>query len=115
MVNLTLRGRKFNLTPEDVANLKVEHIDSRFLRSKYLVVIGGKEIPVKVALYELLKRKGTNLTLLDFTTQDAVRIFRKLGVPIVVKSRKQNLLSYAGAIKGGEFFNAVKDKGAIYE
>jgi hypothetical protein len=77
MVKVTLRGKKISLNPDDVKKLKINSISSKSLKSEYYVVVNGKEIPIKVALFELLKKKGINLTLLDFTTQDAVRIFRK--------------------------------------
>ena len=78
----------------------------------YYVVVNGRELPVKKALWKVLKEKGVDLTLLDFTTQDAVRIFKRLGFD-VVKRGKGSLLEFAGAIKAGG--NAVEDKKRLYE
>jgi len=56
------------------------------------------------------------LTKLDFTTQDAVRIFRKLGFEVLTKGRKGKALDdLIGVIKEGEGFNAVEDKARLYE
>jgi len=100
---------------EDLKVLEGKTFESR--GAKYFVVINGVEVPVKPALMELLRRKGINLTLLDFTTQDAIRIFRKLGLEIVIKgvNKKRELLKFAGAIKGGKDMDAVRDKEELYE
>ena len=115
MVEVKLRGRNLKLSLQDLTDLQIEGVEWETKSGDYFVVIDGKEIPAKRALYSILRKKGIDLTLLDFTTQDAVRIFRKLGVPIVVKSKKQNLLQFAGAIKEGEKLDAVEDKKNAYE
>ena len=114
MVQVKLRGKKFHISTQDLKGLDFDNLETQ-KSGEYFVVINGKEVPIKRALYFLLQKKGVNLTLLDFTTQDAVRIFRKLGVPIVVKSKKTNLLRFAGAIKEGKNLNAVEDKERAYE
>lgn len=110
-----LRDRSFELTKEEAIKvLKGESYEQN--GSRYFIEIEGKYIPVKEALYEILKRKGIKLTKLDFTTQDAVRIFRKLGFEIVVKGKKKKSLEgLIGVIKEGENFNAVEDKKRLYE
>ena len=66
---------------------------------------------IREGLYEILKSKGINLTKLDFTTQDAVRIFRRLGFEIVVKGKKKKALDdFVGVIKEGDSFNAVMEQ-----
>ncbi|RTZ69484.1 MAG: hypothetical protein DSZ30_02425 [Aquificaceae bacterium] len=115
MVETIVRGFKVQIDPEDLKVLEGKTFESR--GAKYFVVINGVEVPVKPALMELLRRKGINLTLLDFTTQDAIRIFRKLGLEIVIKgvNKKRELLKFAGAIKGGKDMDAVRDKEELYE
>ena len=83
-------------------------------KPKYFVVVNKKKVPVKSALEGIIKAKGIDLTVLDFTTQDAVRILRKLGFHIVKgKSTKEAIRNYIGVLsmKG----NAVKDKEKAYD
>jgi len=114
MVQVKLRGKRFQISVQDLKGLNFDNLETR-KGGEYYVLIEDKEIPIKRALYSILKKKGIDLTLLDFTTQDAVRVFRKLELPIVVKSKKNNLLRFAGAIKEGKNLNAVEDKGKAYE
>ena len=115
VMRFKLRDRSFELTKEEAIKvLKGESYAQN--GSRYFIEIEGKHIPVKEALYEILKRKGIKLTKLDFTTQDAVRIFRKLGFEIVVKGKKKKSLEdLIGVIKEGKSFNAVEDKRRIYD
>ena len=109
-----LRGKRFELLKEEVTEILKEKSYGKN-GSKYFIEIEGKYIPAKQGLYEILKNKGVNLTKLDFTTQDAVRIFRKLGFEIVVKGKKKKALDdFVGVIKEGDSFNAVEDKERLY-
>lgn len=78
-----LRGKEIKLGREDVLKIlsefKEEPLPPKGQASNYYVVVEGKPFPVKKALYFLLERLGYDFTLLDFVTQDAVRIFRALG------------------------------------
>ena len=79
-------------------------------------MIGGKRIPVKNLLQEALKDKGFYFSLLEFTTQDAVRILGKLGVEIIEDRRvgtAKVLLKFAGVVSMGG--NAVEDERRLYE
>ena len=113
MERFVLRGKAFMLDSNEVRKLLAKARTER-KKTKYYVVIGRRELSVKCALEKVLKRKGIDLTLMDFTTQDAVRIFRKLGFPIVRRGRKE-ILRFAGAIKGGKDLDAVEDKRKIYD
>ena len=111
-MEVVLRKKGFELEKEEVEKLlKDVHVEDD-PQATYYVVIGGKELPAKKALGKVLEAKGTGLTLLDFTTQDAVRIFRRLGFEIVRRGKK-SILEFAGAIKAGG--NAVEDKRRLYE
>lgn len=113
-----LRGKKINLSKDEVLNILSRYDEKTFTEkrqsSNYFVVIEEKFIPIKKALMLLLKHLGYDLTILDFTTQDAVRIFRKLGFSIVTgKGKKDSLKPFVGAIhiEG----NALEDKKNLYE
>ena len=111
-MEVVLRKKGFELEKEEVEKiLKDVHVEDD-PQATYYVVIGGRELPAKKALGRVLEAKGTGLTLLDFTTQDAVRIFRRLGFEIVRRGKK-DILEFAGAIKAGG--NAVEDKRRLYE
>jgi len=110
-----LRGKDFEVSREEVIEiLKAKSFEQ--YGSNYFVEVEGKHVPIKEALYEILKSKGIGLTKLDFTTQDAVRIFRKLGFEVLTKGRKGKAVDdLIGVIKEGESFNAVEDKAKLYE
>jgi len=109
-----LREKPFEVMKEEVLRvLKDKVIEEN--NSRYYVRVDDTLYPIKPALMEVLRSKGINLTPLDFTTQDAVRIFRKLGFEIIVKGKKKkNLDDLVGVIKEGENFNAVADKERLY-
>jgi len=110
-----LRGKGFDVSREEVVKILKDKSFEQY-GSNYFVEVGGKHVPVKEALYEILKSKGISLTKLDFTTQDAVRIFRKLGFEVLTKGRKgKSLDDLIGVIKEGESFNAVEDKARLYK
>jgi len=110
-----LRGKGFEVSREEVVQILKNKSFEQY-GSNYFVEVEGKHIPLKEALYEILKSKGIGLTKLDFTTQDAVRIFRKLGFEVLTKGRKGKALDdLIGVIKEGESFNAVEDKARLYE
>ncbi len=109
-----LRGVELEVTKEEVEKVaKDSHIKAEG-KTRYMVVVGGMRIPAKRLLFEILKRKGIDLTLQDFTTKDAVYLFRRLGFEVVDKEEeeKKSLLDFAGAIALGG--NAVEDKRKIY-
>ncbi len=105
---MKIRGVEINITKRDVeravASLKVERGVS-----SYYVLVDGKEIPVKRALYGVLKERNINVGLRDFNTRDAVRILKRLGFPVIRKSGG-DILKFAGAIKGGYGFDAQREK-----
>ncbi len=109
-----LRGKEAHLSKKDVEKVAQKRIDGR--GRAYCALINGKRIPVKNLLYEVLREKGYDVTLLDFTTQDAVRILRKLGVEIVEEKKigtAKSLLKFAGALSMGG--DAVEDERRLYE
>jgi len=71
-----MKGIDFELSREEVIQILR---DESFEQYDYFVEVEGKLIPVKEALYEILKSKRIGLTKQDFNTQDAVRIFKQLG------------------------------------
>ena len=111
-MEVVLRKKGFKVEKEEVERLLKDVRIEDDPQAAYYVVIGERELPVKKALGKVLEAKGTGLTLLDFTTQDAVRVFRRLGFEIVRRGKK-NILEFAGAIKAGG--NAVEDKRKLYE
>ncbi len=111
-MEVVLRNRRFIVERNEVETLlKSAHIEEE-PQASYFIVVEGRELPVKKALKRVLGEKGISLTLLEFTSQDAVRIFKRLGFE-VVKRGKGNIMEFAGAIKGGG--NAVEDKEKLYE
>jgi hypothetical protein len=74
-VDFTIRGKRLSLLPADI-----EAIASRLqpdeLR-KHAVVIRGRRFPPKQVF-----AVATGLDVLDFTTNDARRVFIKLGFPV---------------------------------
>jgi hypothetical protein len=109
-----LRGKEAYLAKKDVEKAARKRIDGR--GRTYYALINEKMIPVKNLLYEVLKERGYDVTFLDFTTQDAVRILRKLGVEIVEERNTgtaKSLLKFAGAVSMGG--DAVEDERRLYE
>ena len=111
-MQVVLRRKGFEVEKEEVEELLRNTSIEEDPQATYYVVIGERELPAKKALGKVLEAKETGLTLLDFTTRDAVRIFRRLGFKIVKKG-KESILKFAGAIKAGG--NAVEDKRKLYE
>jgi hypothetical protein len=109
-----LRGKEAYLSKIDIEKVAKKRIPGR--GKTYYALIGGKRIPVKNLLYEVLKEKGYAVILLDFTTQDAVRILRKLDVEIVEETEigtAKGLLKLAGTLAiGGD---AVEDEKRMYD
>jgi hypothetical protein len=110
----TLRGKEAYLSKKDIEKVAKKRIPGR--GKTYYALIDGKRIPVKNLLYEVFKEKGYDVTLLDFTTQDALRILRKLDVEIVEErdiGTAKSLLTLAGALAlGGD---AVEDEQRLYK
>ena len=77
-MQFVLSGRRHELDFEsvvDAANHVVpDDIDGRH---KYYVIIGGRRIPIKQLFAE-----ATGLRRAEFITDDAFRIFRKLGIEV---------------------------------
>lgn len=109
-----LRGKETYISKKEIEKAAMRNIAGR--GKSYYALVGGRKIPVKNLIYEVLQQKGYDITLLDFTTQDAVRILRKLGVEIIEKVKMgtaNNLLKFAGTISlGGD---AVKDERDLYK
>lgn len=114
----TLRGKKIIICKDDVLKILSEYKEETYPQkgqaSNYYVVLDGKIIPAKKALLFLLERLGYEFTILDFFTQDAVRIFRALGFSIVVgKGNKKLLKSFVCSLNlQGD---AIEDKNKLYE
>jgi hypothetical protein len=109
-----LRGKEVYLSKKDVERVAQNGIKGR--GTGYFALIGGKRIPVKNLLQESLKYKGLYFSLLEFTTQDAVRILGKLGVEIIEDKRvgtAKTLLKFAGVVSMGG--NAVEDERSLYD
>lgn len=121
-INVTLRGRKFDISKSDAYSILSSFPDKhpgnrRGKTPEYFVIIGEKKIPIKAALKKIMDDKGIDLTLLDVTTKDAVGLFRRLNFPIVVErgseGLKGNIMKYAGmfAFEG----SCVEDKRGLYD
>ncbi|MGH7800519.1 MAG: hypothetical protein ACREOW_07805 [Thermodesulfobacteriota bacterium] len=109
-----LRGKEVYLSKNDVERAAENGITGR--GTAYFALIGGKRIPVKNLLQEALKNKGFYFSLLEFTTQDAVRILGKLDVEIIEDRNvgtAKVLLRFAGVVAMGG--DAVEDEGRLYE
>ena len=109
-----LRGKEVYLSKKDIERVAQNGITGR--GTAYFALIGGKRIPVKNLLQEALKDKGFYFSLLEFTTQDAVRILGKLGVEIVeyrMVGTAKSLLKFAGVVSMGG--DAVEDEGRLYK
>ncbi|MGH7902161.1 MAG: hypothetical protein ACRENZ_10530 [Thermodesulfobacteriota bacterium] len=109
-----LRGKEIHLSKKDLERVAQKGIMGR--GRAYFALIGGKRIPVKDLIHEALREKGSDVTLLDFTTQDAVRILRKLDVEIIEDRNvgtAKVLLKFAGVVSMGG--DAVEDEGRLYE
>ncbi len=70
-----IRGHTYKLTQEDIIK-SVTDLTPGPVRKHY-VEISGIRYPVKQALAQAL-----GLAVIDFTSQDAHRIFRRLGFPL---------------------------------
>ena len=120
---VVLRGKEIELKYEDFKRVSEKKIKSD-RKTKYYAIVEGKKFPVKRLLYEVLKAKGYDFTLQDFTTEDAVRILKRLGIEIreieeldkqVSKEKrgnKEKILKYVGVIEIGG--NAVEDEQKLY-
>ena len=109
-----LRGKEAYLSKKDIEKVAKKRIPGR--GKTYYALVNGKRIPVKNLLYEVFKEKGYGVTLLDFTTQDAVRILRKLDVEILEEREigtAKSLLKLAGTLAMGG--DAVEDEQRLYK
>lgn len=112
-----IKGRKIQISYEDI--LKASRQDySTYKGTDYFAKIEGREVPVKRLIEQVLKEKGTGLTLQDITTKYAVDILRKFDIPVYRKSenlygdRMERLKKLAGSISiGGD---AVEEEKKLY-
>ena len=74
-IDFIIRGHIYKLTQADIIK-GVTGLIPRPLRKHY-VEISGTRYPIKQALAQAL-----GLAVIDFTSQDAYRIFRQLGFPL---------------------------------
>jgi hypothetical protein len=77
-MRFTLRGKEFNLTPEDI-EAKLQGVEPEG-SSQYHIVVHGKSYPIKQALALV-----TGMPNISFTTADAYRILTKLGYEVEIK------------------------------
>ena len=77
-MQFTIAGKRCELDLEDVmetaSHVMPDDIDGRH---KYYVVIGGRRLPIKQLLAE-----ATGLRRAEFITDEAFRVFRKLGLEV---------------------------------
>ncbi|MDP2166831.1 MAG: hypothetical protein Q8J64_00690 [Thermodesulfovibrionales bacterium] len=112
-MKFVLRRKEIDITREDIEKVKERVSGGR--GKTYFVRINGKTVPVKDLLYEVLRLKRRDFTLLDFTTADAVRILRKLGIEIKHTGAGTNakaILKFAGVLEMGG--NALEDERGLY-
>ncbi len=112
-----IKGRKIQISYEGI--LKASRQDySTYKGTDYFAKVEGKEVPAKRLIEQVLKEKGTGLTLQDITTKYAVDILRKLDIPVYRKSehlhssRMERLKKLAGSISIGG--NAVEEEKKLY-
>lgn len=105
----TIRGKTVEISYDDIVNASREQYTS-YRGTDYYAVVEGRVLPAKRLLEEVLRAKGTGLTLQDITTKHAVDIFRDFDIPVF---RKMDLLKFlAGAISiGGD---AVEEEKRLY-
>ncbi|HDD44134.1 MAG TPA: hypothetical protein ENG63_04650 [Candidatus Desulfofervidus auxilii] len=113
-MEFVLRKQKIKLTKKDLINIFKEKQIKAGRGKKYFVIINSKKIPVKDALYHVLRKKQYDFSLLDFTTADAIRIFKKLGLKVIHEQemKGERLLKYAGILSIGG--NALEDEKKLY-
>lgn len=77
-MQFTIAGKRCELDLEDVmetaSRVVPDDVDGRH---KYYVVIGGRRLPIKQLLAEV-----TGLRRVEFITDEAFRVFRKLGLEV---------------------------------
>jgi len=114
-MEFVLRKQKIRLTKKELIDVcKGRQVKIR-KGKKYFAVINSKKIPVKDVLYQVLRKKGYNFSLLDFTTADAIRILKKLGIEVIYEEEMKGewLLKYAGVLSLGG--NALEDEKELYK
>jgi len=74
---LTLKGKIFDTTREDVERKLAKVKPEMMARNKYYVKIGEKDFPIKQAV-----STAFGIARIDVQTQDAYRILRSLGFKI---------------------------------
>ena len=109
-----LKGVELEVKKEEVEEVAKSGQVKGKGKTRYMVIVEGSRLPAKRLISEVLKKKGINLTLQDFSTKDAVHILRKLGFEIVdmEEEKRKSLLDLAGMIAIGG--NAVEDKRNLY-
>jgi len=74
-MNFVVGGRSFSISRDEIER-KLKGVQPEPIR-QYYVTVNGKDYPVKQAL-EL----AAGLLRSGFTTQDAIRVLRKFGLPL---------------------------------
>lgn len=73
--NFTVGGQSFSISREEIER-RLKGVQPEQIR-QYCVTVNGKDYPVKQAL-----EVSAGLLRSGFTTQDAIRILRKFGLPL---------------------------------
>jgi hypothetical protein len=73
--NFTVGGTIFSMSREEIER-KLKGVKPEQIR-QYYVTVGGRDYPVKQAL-----EVSAGLLRSGFTTQDAIRVLRKFGLPL---------------------------------
>ncbi|MFQ5730042.1 MAG: hypothetical protein ACE5GN_06750 [Waddliaceae bacterium] len=107
-MKFTLRGIEFDATSDDVLEVAKELEEGR--GRNYAVKIEGRFYAPKDVIYELLNSEFEEdeeifFTRQDFTTQDAIRILRKLGFNTIecsrLRKREKKLSDLLGLVSLG--------------
>jgi len=115
-----LRGKILNISRKDFEEfLNCPLKGDR--KTKYYAIVSGRRFPAKRLLYEVLKKKGYTFTLQEFTTEDAVRILKSIGIEVrefpkekdlKPMKNKDELLKFAGILQIGG--NAIEEEQKLY-
>ncbi len=73
--NFTVGGKAFSISREEIER-KLKGVQPEPIR-QYYVTVNGRDYPVKQAV-----EVSAGLLRSGFTTQDAIRILRKFGLPL---------------------------------
>lgn len=79
-MRLTLKGKLFDISKEEVEKKLAKTKPEVMARNKYHVKVGENEFPIKQAV-----SIAFNLARIDIQTQDAYRVLRSLGFKVIEK------------------------------